>query len=276
MMRRINHAATIISLIICLLLTVVLFSCNGGSDSEGAACKISPDCPNTQTCVWETCQQSCSTISDCPQNTYCHNRGVCTSCASHMHCDADEICAFGECVTAQADELYGTACVVNENCLNGEICRDGRCTPLCSENKDCRAPRSICQPDEHYCVECLADVNCPDNRSCTDGVCEKPAIDGDEELPIDGDEELQPDGDIEEIPTADINEPCAFSEDPTLPECREGLECLYNSKLSFCSNPCSNDSDCTAYFENGCCLPLSQLGEQSFCLTEQFCAILGN
>lgn len=268
-MRSLDHFGFIFA--ICLFTIATLISC-GESDNtmQGKLCADTSECTEYETCLWARCLSSCKSDRECPTSLYCHPKGVCTECASHNHCALDEICAFGSCEIAEDGEEYGLPCNNDASCLNGEICLDDRCTQLCSQKEDCRAPRSMCNLDGHYCVECLSDTNCEENEECIDGLCNLIEPDGDM------DNEIEAEQEEEAASLAQISEPCSFKADPALPECEEGLECLFNSKVSFCSNPCEKDQDCYTNFPNGCCLPLSTLEGKSYCLTESFCELLAN
>lgn len=165
-------------LLVVALVAVLAWSCtdNKASDDDegGIVCAQASDCPIGTLCEWRRCRAICASAPDCPAPLHCHPRGVCTECAAQVDCEANTYCFRGRCMDASeldADVRYGVACETLEQCLNGEICRAGRCTPLCQEEADCRPPRGLCHP-ERFCVQCLKDGDCKEGSACVEGRCE--------------------------------------------------------------------------------------------------------
>ena len=85
-------------------------------------------------CVQESLQAvapketpSCTTSEDCQIGRYCHE-GKCLpyeaniSCTGIGDCSLQEVCRDGRCVAA-----IGWACEKNEECGEGQACKDGYC-----------------------------------------------------------------------------------------------------------------------------------------------------
>ena len=70
----------------------------------------------------------------------------------------------------------GTTCAENRDCLGGQLCLDGECRDVCSEDGDCEAPTPICAGSPAICSECAMDEDCAGRSACVSGSCEPRCI----------------------------------------------------------------------------------------------------
>jgi hypothetical protein len=75
-----------------------------------------------------------------------------------------------------------------------------------------------------------------------------------------------------------IGEPCGYPGAPALPFCNPNLgavTCLYSDSddFSFCTFPCTKDSQCQNHFPGGCCMDVAGSGDAAdyFCVVDDFC-----
>jgi len=76
---------------------------------------------------------NCGEDSDCHQGEYCVN-GRCQLCRGDADCPAGQSCASGSC------EPTAGYCTTNEQCQDGEECRENRCTRVASTQTDLPPP----------------------------------------------------------------------------------------------------------------------------------------
>ena len=141
----------------------------------------------------------CLTDGDCPVGSYCDQADGGCYIAAVSECRADGDCSSGfecdfrdSCRPAQADD-----CMVDNDCIGGELCLENLCTPLvetcqfdfqCSAGFTCTNNRcrllcgpqttcpsgtaceaSLCQP---VIGECIDSSDCPDlATNCVEGTC---------------------------------------------------------------------------------------------------------
>jgi len=136
----------------------------------GEGCSLSSDCEAPFVCRLERCRAECATVRDCPIGSLCvrdadgigscrlADEGVCTldgECPSPLVCRAgactnecvvDSDCTAGSvCAMDTESGLLGcfdpsaTECVQPSDCPPDFACKaDGRCRPICREDRDCR------------------------------------------------------------------------------------------------------------------------------------------
>lgn len=81
------------------------------------------------------------------------------------------------------------ACLVDGQCLPGEICSAGRCRvppPVCRSDADCAQDLYCATPGEPCRFRptvCAADADCAPGDRCVDGVCARPRCQGDADCP---------------------------------------------------------------------------------------------
>jgi hypothetical protein len=162
---------------IALFTALALSACSdqaatGGE--TGVRCSSDTDCVAGTACEWERCRTTCENSTECPSDLRCHPRGVCAECGAQVDCDANTYCFRGQCLESSeldVDVKFGVPCESDNECLNGEICLNEACTPLCQSDYECRPPRGLCDP-ENICVQCIDDGDCQIGASCVDSRCE--------------------------------------------------------------------------------------------------------
>ncbi len=91
--------------------------------STPLSCKIDTDCPPTQICLDQVCQQvGCSVENPCPTPRLCVE-GICVppTCTTNVDCTPPAICDQGACQVVP--------CTVDDDCPTGNVCSDGKCVP---------------------------------------------------------------------------------------------------------------------------------------------------
>lgn len=136
----------------------------------GDGCTLSSDCATPYVCRLERCREECANVRDCPLGSLCLpdadgvgacrladeaeceldgectppwvcRAGACTEeCATDDDCSAGSVCAMDE-----ESGLLGcfdpsdTECAQPSDCPPDFACKgDGRCRPICREDRDCR------------------------------------------------------------------------------------------------------------------------------------------
>lgn len=130
------------------------------------------DCPDDQVCYHGTCYPYCVDEDDCESEAQCEDSAcIEPSCDDGLvsgeqtdvdcggpncpSCDIGQSCLEErDCVSELCEDEVCVACIVNEDCDDGEICDN-----------------NICLPEDG----CTSDDQCDDGDDCTNSVC----VDGD-------------------------------------------------------------------------------------------------
>ncbi|MBP7161524.1 hypothetical protein KBB45_09680 [Myxococcota bacterium] len=160
----------------------------------------------------------------------------------------------------------GNACLGNNDCVPGEVCRDLQCTEVkCLGAGDCNnANDEICvpgalvgkDPEFRFCTaaQCKTDgsLNCPEGSTCKNGWCERdPGTDIDAvepdngDRPDDGDTDPGEEPDVPPVAEGGDCKSCAGDGD-----CNEGFKCLpLGSDGKYCLRPCEDHKDCLSGYQ---------------------------
>ncbi len=141
----------------------------------GEGCTLSSDCVTPFVCRLERCRAECATIRDCPLGSLCvrdaDGIGACrlsdeAECELDGECTAPLVCRAGACTNEcveDGDCTAGSVCAMDpasgelgcfdpsdtecsraSDCPDDYVCKaDGRCRPICREDRDCR-DGSVC------------------------------------------------------------------------------------------------------------------------------------
>ncbi len=117
----------------------------------GDQCDLTSQCEAPLVCRIGRCRIECATLRDCPVGTLCVTDGD----------------GLGACSLSGED-----GCEVNSDCPDPLVCRMGRCTNACADDRDCPAG-SVCEGEgaEAACVDpadeaCVLDSECPEPLRC--------------------------------------------------------------------------------------------------------------
>ncbi len=154
-----------------LLAMLVLAGCGDRPTVDlGEGCSLNSDCESPYVCRLERCRIECARIRDCPIGSLClpdaNGIGACrlddeSECTLDGECTAPLVCRAGACTNEcevdgdctagsvcamdmETGELgcfdpSDTECIQPSDCPPDFVCKaDGRCRPICREDRDCR------------------------------------------------------------------------------------------------------------------------------------------
>ncbi len=196
-------------------------------------------CLFTDGYAYSYCSRLCSDSSECPYDYYCGifptypDKKVCIKkgiyrpyqCNSSKDCSYDLKCRYS--FTADRDGITTFCGILNNGAISNYYCeRYYECRwGMCGRPGYCRdSCRNLCT------MPCREDSDCPESF-----VCEE-MLSSEDNLPYRGCvsyKELK----------KETGEYCTYSDD----ECKSSI-CMKNSDIPYCSNLCSNASDCPADF----------------------------
>lgn len=136
----------------------------------GEGCTLSSDCEAPFVCRLERCRAECAGVRDCPLGSLCVRdadgigacrlsdeaecmldgecplplvcrSGACTNeCAVDADCAAGSVCSMDpESGELGCSDPSDTECTRPSDCPPDFVCKgDGRCRPICREDRDCR------------------------------------------------------------------------------------------------------------------------------------------
>jgi alpha-tubulin suppressor-like RCC1 family protein len=168
-----------------LAYALLLAICSGGCSERprfepGDECELNTECQAPLVCRLEHCRVECRTQRDCAPGLECvrdeQGLGACqlpteTECELTSDCAAGLVCRFGRCTNECNDDRDcppGSDCVEEPGVGTG--CRD-QSMDECELASDCEArnPLYICAVDHRCRAECREDWDCRDGMTCVQG-----------------------------------------------------------------------------------------------------------
>uniref|UniRef100_A0A8D8VWK9 Neurogenic locus notch homolog protein 4 n=1 Tax=Cacopsylla melanoneura TaxID=428564 RepID=A0A8D8VWK9_9HEMI len=257
-------------------------------------CLTHSDCLAGSLCLSHLCSLGCSSDTNCSPSLSCRGSQCADPCAPSP-CGPNALCTVSNhrAVCSCPAGLIGlpsanTACVrqpalpcaENRECRgsgtgtgagSGEVCVEGRCRPLCSQdagcltNERCDTAAGVCKPLCHrdddcssgevcrglLCYPgCRSDTDCPSTQTCMENKCQDPCLSS---------------------TACGSNAVCSVSRHEKQCRCPKpltgdpNLACRHQSSLCSTKADCSGDQRCSG----GLCL--SSCRADSNCLTDERC-----
>lgn len=168
-------------------------------------CQLSSDCPADSYCYNQVCKPTCNNDLECSVNEVCDHSQCINPCDQPKACGMNAQCScnnhYKQCACSpgftgdSAIECVRipTSCASNQDCAEGNTCRDSMCLPHCRLDQDCALNEKClrgncmltCRVDNdcflgHICLHnrcifaCHTDDDCSASESCRNNTCTNP------------------------------------------------------------------------------------------------------